>query len=270
MTTKSLEDLLAFAPPTTDAAGWETAEAQAFRFPQRYLAKCQEFNDYARGLAALEREKDHLFDFVVRNLISAMDTVQFVAGELGLPLGHPSPCEAVATTPEADDALQDVEGVDSQIVDGQDVDTEPATDDSRDEEPSAEATGEEDAPAPLEPAARHEAAEPTADTPPATAAAAQADAELLHDVAISRRGIESIQRSLLNLLEGLHVYPVDLLGKTYRGVEVNGRLVNDPFEVVEAQNQGKGSELPVLEVVTGLWVQTEPGLRVVRKGQVIC
>ncbi len=242
MNNQSHNDLLTFEAPTADAKGWETAEAQAFRFPQRYITKCQEFNDYARGLAALEQEKNQLFGFVVRNLVSAMDTLQFVADEVGSD-------DAVSSVIEDDDAYgANGEGTDP------DEETDPfdgiaKSDDANPERPD-------------------DLTETAEDSPDAELTDAEPIAE--DEATITRRGLESVGRSISNILEGLHIEQVDLLGKTYRRVEVNGRLVEDPFEIVEARTQGKATELPVLEIITSLWVQTEPGLRVIRKGQVIC
>jgi hypothetical protein len=67
------------------------------------------------------------------------------------------------------------------------------------------------------------------------------------------------------------IMQVDLLGKTYEGVTFEGHLVQDPFEVIEAKQDGPARKLPVLEVISALWVKrVENGVRVLRQGKVCC
>src|SRR5262245_55546717 len=98
-------------------------------------------------------------------------------------------------------------------------------------------------------------------TPPFQAAGRSIEAIALGGVA----------RMIASLLADLGVYRVELLGRTYQNVEFNGQKVDDPFEVLEAQQRGKASEIKVREVVSDLWVSRQGDyVKVLQRGKVIC
>jgi molecular chaperone GrpE (heat shock protein) len=83
--------------------------------------------------------------------------------------------------------------------------------------------------------------------------------------------LSSIVRSLLYVLEQLGARRLELLGRTYENVEVNGQKIDDPFEVLESSQKGKASEITVREVVGDLWVLERNGyVEVLQRGRVIC
>jgi hypothetical protein len=88
---------------------------------------------------------------------------------------------------------------------------------------------------------------------------------------VARAALASVYRNVLHVLEELGVTPVDLLGRTYTDVVVDGEPVEDPFEVLESEQKGKGTEATVREVVSDLWVARRHGrVQVVRRGKVNC
>lgn len=83
--------------------------------------------------------------------------------------------------------------------------------------------------------------------------------------------LASIERGLLHILEELGVARVELLGRTYENVEVDGEKIDDPFQILEATQKGKSSEIEVREVVSDLWVRRQHGaIQVVARGKVNC
>ena len=256
----ALKQLQFEAPDESLLQGWETAEAQSFRFSQKYVARCQEFNEYAKGLEALESEKNRLFGYVVRNVIGTLDNVQTVLQEVGHPLS----------------ALEDADSqTDERIEDAaaDDVGTEPVDDVEPENAPTDEpgttaenvTEGE-----PSSPQNESDSDGESGDVEFAEADASEVTTPLDPVAALSVKSLQSVQRSLVSLLEGLHIHQVDLRGQTYGGVVVNGTPIPDPFEIIESTGSGKAAEQPVVEVLADLWVQTEPGIRVIRKGRVIC
>ena len=79
-------------------------------------------------------------------------------------------------------------------------------------------------------------------------------------------------QTLLHVLESWSVYPVELVGKTYKTVAFQGVPVPEPWTVVDAHSPGvAGGPLTCKEVIRGLWVWICDGrLYVLRKGQVVC
>jgi hypothetical protein len=88
---------------------------------------------------------------------------------------------------------------------------------------------------------------------------------------VARAALASVYRNVLHVLEELGVTPVDLVGHTYTDVVVDGEPVEDPFEILESEQKGKGTEATVREVVSDLWVARRHGrVQVVRRGKVNC
>jgi hypothetical protein len=117
-------------------------------------------------------------------------------------------------------------------------------------------------PAPPAPeAAPLEEAAPAAEPVPAVE-----DAERLEQASLA-----SVVRSVLYILEELGARRVELLGRTYDGVEVDGQKIDDPFDVLESSQKGKASEITVREVVGDLWVLKRNGyFEVLQRGRVNC
>jgi hypothetical protein len=87
----------------------------------------------------------------------------------------------------------------------------------------------------------------------------------------ARVGLGSVYRKVLHLLEELGVVPVDLQGRTYKDVVVDGQAVEDPFEVIHSEQAGKSTEAAVREVFSDLWVsRRHGGVQVLRRGRVRC
>jgi len=83
--------------------------------------------------------------------------------------------------------------------------------------------------------------------------------------------LASVYRTVLYLLEELGVAPVDLLGRTYRDVTVDGQAIDDPFDVHESDQKGRTDEVRVREVIHDLWVVRRGGhVEVLRRGLVNC
>lgn len=83
--------------------------------------------------------------------------------------------------------------------------------------------------------------------------------------------LAGVHRCVVNILENLGIVRVDLQGTNYENVRCQGRLVPDPFEVIETTQEGPLRTLPVLEVVRSLWVQPQKAsVRVIRQGKVCC
>jgi hypothetical protein len=83
--------------------------------------------------------------------------------------------------------------------------------------------------------------------------------------------LASVRRSVTGLLEDLGVVSVELLGTTYETVMIDGRKIEDPFEILEARQTGPKRSLPVVEVVSPLWVRREQDrISIVRAGKVFC
>src|SRR5947209_9804246 len=70
------------------------------------------------------------------------------------------------------------------------------------------------------------------------AALASAPAEAIETAALA-----GVQRTVMHLLEELQVTRVDLLGRTYEDVEVDGETIHDPFEILESEQKGKSGEV---------------------------
>lgn len=83
--------------------------------------------------------------------------------------------------------------------------------------------------------------------------------------------LAGVYRAALHLLEELGVAPVDLAGQTYDEVMVDGNKIEDPFEVLESAQRGPAKSLPVVEVVSPLWIhRRDGGVSVIRRGRVCC
>lgn len=89
--------------------------------------------------------------------------------------------------------------------------------------------------------------------------------------ALELTSLQSIHRTVMYLLEELGARRVELLGRTYANVEVDGQKIDDPFDVLESSQKGKLSEITVREVIEDLWVTHQHGrFEVLRKGKVNC
>jgi hypothetical protein len=83
--------------------------------------------------------------------------------------------------------------------------------------------------------------------------------------------VASVYRAVLHLLEELGAVPVELLGRTYTDVTVDGQTIDDPFDVIEAEQKGKTADVRVSEVIHDLWVRRSNGrVEVLRRGKVNC
>jgi hypothetical protein len=83
--------------------------------------------------------------------------------------------------------------------------------------------------------------------------------------------LASAYRKVLHVLEEMGVVPVDLIGRTYKDVAVDGQAIEDPFEVLHSEQTGKSTEAVVREVVSDLWVSRRHGaVQVLRRGKVYC
>jgi hypothetical protein len=111
---------------------------------------------------------------------------------------------------------------------------------------------------------------------PASAAADGAEeqtpgAPACGEIPLARVGLASTYRKVLHVLEELGVVPVDLQGRTYKDVAVDGQAIEDPFEVLHSEQTGKSTEATVREVVSDLWVsRRHGGVQVLRRGKVYC
>jgi hypothetical protein len=96
-------------------------------------------------------------------------------------------------------------------------------------------------------------------------------AQCREDGDVAASALAGVRRSVLALLEELHVFPVDLLGHTYEDVLVDGQNVEDPFDVQASTQSGKTSEVKVTAVIRDLWVRRREGyVEVLRRGLVTC
>lgn len=232
--------LLEFEPPADgDAAEWAAAEKECLKFPSRLIKKAQELNECRQELKqaweANERLEKKLFGFVVRNLITILDNCKLALADAAAQDPARSPA-----TPDA--AARDASGLTTDV---------PASVAPSSAAPAAAAV----------PANGSEATSPTKAASDTLASAGSLQAAAL----------ASACRSIEYVLEELGAARVELLGRTYDDVVMDGQKIDDPFEILEASQKGKASTLPVREVVADLWVLRSAGyVEVLQKGRVIC
>lgn len=83
--------------------------------------------------------------------------------------------------------------------------------------------------------------------------------------------LASVYRSVLYLLESFGAVPIPLLGRTYTNVEIDGKVIDDPFDVVESEQKGRTDEITVREVIYDLWILRRNGhIEILRRGKVNC
>ncbi len=234
---------LDFSPPDPNENGsCDEAERQCLGFPDLFLRKSRELNEAQRTLTEVLDHSEQRMRFVIRNLLDSVENCRSM-----LDAHTARPGDGPAETNAAE-----VPAFAEMPADGGSTDTGDAPGTTAD---GAAADG------------------PAADAPAATQivpsvgadgnGAAGADAD--HPLAL---GLASAVRTLEYLLGELGVRRVDLQGTTYVSVEVDGRPIDDPFEVVSTTQTGKASGRTVTKVLRNLWVD-EDG-RVVQKGSVVC
>ncbi|NOX55924.1 MAG: hypothetical protein GXP27_16070 [Planctomycetes bacterium] len=269
--------LLQFETPL-DAAPkrWPAAEAQCLKFPDRYRQKCVELNEALKGLTQVERERAQLFDFVVRNLLDIVDNCEEVLKET-MPVQNGRPPMEEAPSIEASssqDAQLSARGTADRQVRPPEISPPEAplpqceACDSMlsarlSEEARADATDEAQESKERQPTERP--APPLPQTEPwgVTERRLGPDSQ---DMQVC--GLAGLLRSVLYLLEEMGVRRIDLLGRTYDDVTVDGRPIEDPFEIIESTQTGRASTRRVTRVLADLWIDSDG--RVLRRGKVIC
>jgi hypothetical protein len=252
----SVADPFAFERPLDDdPRKGDGAEKQAWRFPERFLEKARQLNEAQRERDAAWAERDVALKQVIRHLISLANNCKAALAALA---------EAAPTEPSPDEAAVTATIPTSVVEEPPAPVGEPAA------APPAEDVGA--APTPVvtpEPVVAESGTNAASDASPAPEPTAPEPPRSLEVTTLS-----GINRTILDLLEKLGVYRVELLGSSYEDVVFDGQRISDPFEVEHTDPRRrnlKRSELRVREVISDLWVSRRGGAaQVLYRGRVNC
>lgn len=227
-------------PGETPPDDFAPAEKECLSFLTRMLKKARESK---KELEAAQKEAQRLWDqkeelrnllyrLLVRNMIPVMDQCKLALGPLSASSGEPPPAPSSApSTPAEQPPGSDRGDTASALV-------------------TMKAVGAEVNP---KEAAVAEAAPAAAATPDRTVVLC----------------LKSIERGVFALLDELGVERVDLVGKTYDNVEVEGQKIEEPFAILNDPARGKPESNVVKTVVQDLWISCKDGrIEVLRKGEV--